>query len=347
MKRIKILGLAGSLLLALGLIWYVATPRVTPNSPSPTMAAAPMPQGVPTKPLEKVSFRLSWVHDLAYAGLYLAKDNGYFEREGLDVKLEPGGFGLDPIKQVATGSDQFGIAGAGNLLVARAQSVPVVAVGIYFQRTGVAYLTHKESGITTFKQFKGKRVGVQTGTDTDVLYRALLVKNGMTSKDVREVPIQYDMAPFLNNLIDVLPGYITNQPITLRGKGIEVNVISADSEGLQIYGSVFFTSERIINERPDLVERCIRALQHGWKDAFENKDQAIAAARRWAPDFDPKDLPKIYDAAMPLIKADIPGVSINGMDVQRWRTTMKVMQDSGLLKGDVDLSKAYTTKFVR
>ena len=296
--------------------------------------------------LEKVTFRLSWVHDLAYAGLYLAKDNGYFEQEGLDVTLEPGGFGLDPIKQVASGADQFGIAGAGNLLLARAKGISVVAVGIYFQRSGVGYVTRKDSGITSFKQFKGKRVGVQTGTDTDVLYRVLLRRNGLTSEDVEEVPVQYDMAPFLNGQIDVLPGYVTNQPITLRDQGFDVNVISADSEGLNYYGSTFITTEKLIEERPDLVRTFMRALQRGWQDAFEHKDQAIAAAQRWAPDFDPDVLPYIYDAAMPLIKADIPGVPTNGMDDERWRITMEVMQMSGMLTEAIDLSEAYTKAFV-
>jgi NitT/TauT family transport system substrate-binding protein len=345
----KVIGLVVVLALALG-GWYWLDQRakspVTTGQAPVTAPGSSASQATP-KQLQKATMRLSWVHDLAYAGIYLAKENGHFERAGLDVKLEPGGFGLDPIKQVASGADHFGIAGAGNLLVARSQGVPVVAIGIYFQRSGVGYTTRKESGITTVTQFKGKRVGVQTGTDTDTLYRVLLARAGLRSKDVTEVPVQYDMTPFISGQIDVLPGYVTNQPITLRGKGIDVNVISADSEGLKFFGSVFFTTEKMIAEQPQVVRAFVQALQAGWKDAFENKDQAIAAARRWAPEFDPKDLPLIYDSAIPLIRSDIPGVPINGMDDERWRTTLSVMKDGGLLKGDIDLSKAYDKRFTQ
>lgn len=341
MKKIAVGALAA--VLAAAIYFAATTSHIIPADTS----TAVQPAAQPPAKLEKVSFRLSWVHDLAYAGLYLAKDNGHFKRAGLDVDLQPGGFGLDPIKQVATGADDFGIAGAGNLLAARAQGIPIVAIGIYFQRSGVGYTTRKESGITSFKQFKGKRIGVQTGTDTDMVYRVLLKRNGLTPKDVREVPIQYDMAPFLNNQIDVLPGYVTNQPITLRGKGIDVNVISASDEGLNFYGNVFFTTEKMIQERPEFVKQFMHALQLGWKDAFENKEATIAAARRWAPDFDPKDLPLIYDAAIPLIKADIPGVPINGMNDERWRITMQVIRDAGLLKEDIDIRKAYTKAFTQ
>lgn len=343
MKRI----IVAALVMALAVAGYFSLkgPLQAPSS-EPVASTAPA-NSATKKKLEKVVLRLSWVHDLAYAGIYLAKDKGYFKRNGLDVSLEPGGFGLDPIKQVATGTDQFGIAGAGNLLLARAQGVPIVAIGIYFQRSGVGYFTRQDSGITSFKQFRGKLIGVQTGTDTDVLYRVLLKRNGMTSKDVHEVPIQYDMAPFLTKQIDVLPGYVTNQPIVLSDKGINVNTITADSEGLNYYGSVFFTTEKMIQEHPDIVLKFMQSLQQGWKDAFDHKDQAIEAAKRWAPDFDPKILPQIYDAAIPLIKSDIAGVPINGMDDSRWLTTLQVMKDSGMLVREIELEKAYNKSFTK
>lgn len=329
---------------------YVGVNRGTVQSPpvstAPSASAAAVTQPGAKKQLEKINFRLSWVHDLAYAGLYIAKDKGFFEEEGLDVTLQPGGFGLDPIKQVATGADSFGIAGAGNVLMARTQGIPVVAIGAYFQVNGVGFMTRKDSGITSFKQFKGKRVGIQTGSDTDTLYRALLVRNGLTPKDVKEIPIQYDMVPFLTKQIDVLPGYVTNQPITLRGQGVETNVITAASEGVRFYGSAFITSESLIREKPETVAKFMRAMAKGWKVFFENKDEAVAAARKWAPEFDPKDLPHIYDAAMPLIKGDTPELPINGMVEERWKVTEKVLRDAGLLKGELDLSKAFTTQFL-
>jgi len=351
MRRVGIVGVVVLVVAVLAYFWAVTSPQSTPT-PTPVAAttapAAPATVEKTTpKKLEKISFRLSWVHDLAYGGLYLAHDKGYFADEGLDVTIQPGGFGLDPVKQVGAGSDQFGIAGAGNLLVARQKGVPIVAIGTYFQRSGVGYFTRKDSGITKFSQFKGKRVGVQTGTDTDTTFRALLALNHMTSADVVEVPIQYDMAPFVSGNIDVLPGYVTNQPITLAAKGIETNIISADSEGLKFYGSIFITTEKMIAEHPELVRRFMRAMQRGWALFFKDKQAAVEAARRWAPEFDTKVLPKIYDAAMPLIRADIPGIPINGMTAERWKVTEKVMRTAGLVKGKLDLQAAYTLKFLK
>jgi NitT/TauT family transport system substrate-binding protein len=225
--------------------------------------------------------------------------------------------------------------------------VPVVAIAAEFQNTPVGFITRKDSGLTAFKDFKGKRIGIQTGADTDVLYRALLAMNGMTSKDVKEIPLQYDMSPFVSNLIDVLPGYVTNQPITLQSKGIGTNIISARSEGLHYYGNVFFTTEKTLRENPEQVRRFVRALQAGWQDALDNKADAIAALHKNTKDFDPNDLDKIYDAVTPFIRPDEKDVPLLGMTSARWENTTKVLQDAGLLKGQIDLTSAYTLQFIQ
>jgi len=305
------------------------------------------PTGKSAAVMEKVTLRLAWVYDMAEVGILVAKEKGYFAKEGLDVAIEPGGFGLDPIKLVATGSNDYGIGGAGNLLLGRAQGVPIVAIAAEFQNTPVGFVTRKDSGITSFAAFKGKRVGIQTGADTDVLYRALLAKNGMTSKNVKEVPIQFDMGPFVNNMIDVLPGYVTNQPITLKGKGFETNVITAASQGLSYYGNVFFTTEKTLKDKPEQVARFIRAVRAGWTDALANKTDAIATLRKYTQEFDPKDLDQIYDAVMPFIRPDEQGVPLLGMSQVRWENTAGVLVSAGLVKQAPELSASYTLQFTK
>lgn len=298
------------------------------------------------QPLENISFRLAWVPDMAEVGVFVAKERGHFEREGFDVSIEPGGFGLDPIRMVAAGSNDFGVGGAGNLLIARNQSVPVVAIAAEFQNTPVGFIAHSESGISDFDDFRDQRVGVQTGADTDVLYRALLARNEMTSRDVSEVPIQFDMGPFVNNVIDVLPGYVTNQPITLANQGFDVQVITAESQGLQYYGNVFFTTEDRINSNPDQVHRFVRAIRAGWQEALDDKNVAIDSLLAHTDDFDREELEEIYDAVMPFINPDEEGVELLGMTTERWESTADVLIEAGLVEEVDQIGEAYTRQFL-
>lgn len=296
----------------------------------------------PQAPVQ-ASLRLAWVYDMAEVGVFVAKEKGYYAKEGIDLKIEPGGFGLDPFKLVAAGSNDFGVGGAGNLLLAREKGMPVVAIGAEFQNTPVGFIVRDESKIINFKDFRGKKVGIQTGTDTDVLYQALLSQSGMKPSDVKEVPLDFNMTPFVAKNIDVLPGYVTNQPITLAGKGIKTRVLTAKSQGLSYYGNVYFVTEKILKEHPDLVQRFMKATKAGWEHALANKADAIAAMKVYTKDFGDSDLDKIYDAVMPFIKPDDQSVSLLGMTQQRWESTQNVLTTSGILKMPVDIKLSYTT----
>jgi len=290
---------------------------------------------------DKVSIRLAWVYDMAEVGVFVAKDKGFYEKEGIDLEIKPGGFGLDPMKLVATGSDQFGVGGAVNLLLAREKDMPLVAIGAEFQNTPVGFIARSDSGIRNFTDFKGRKVGVQSGADTDTMYRALLAKSGMSSKDVQEVPIQFDPRPFVAGQIDVLPGYVTNQPITLRNQGIDTVVITASSQGLNIYGNIYFVSEDMLRKNPDLVARFLRATKAGWEWAFAHPEDAIAAMKARSQDFSDEDLKAIHAAVVPFIKPDESSVPLLGMTRARWEATYDVLIKAGLSSSPKPIDGAF------
>lgn len=299
---------------------------------------------VPSQAPVKISLRLAWVYDMAEVGVFVAKEKGFYAKEGIDLNIEPGGGNSGPpFPLVSARSFDFGVGGAGELLMARSQGMPVVAIGAEFQNTPVGFIVREESDIRTFSDFRRKRVGIQTGSDTDTLYRALLSKNGLKSTDIKERPINFSMALFLANEIDVLPGYVTNQPITLAGKGVKTRVITAKSEGLNYYGNIYFVTEKTLKERPDLVKRFMRATKAGWEHALTNKADAIAALKVYTKDFGDSDLDKIYDAVMPFIKPDEQSVPLLGMTRQRWESTQNVLTSSGVMKKPLDISSAYST----
>ena len=291
--------------------------------------------------LEKASLRLAWVYDMAEVGIFVAKDRGYYEEEGIDLEIKPGGFGLDPLKLVAAGSDTFGVGGAVNLLLAREKGLPLVSIAAEFQETPVGFITRKDSGIINFPDFKSRKVGVQTGADTDTIYRALLNKFNMTPLDLTEVPIQFDPTPFASGQIDVLPGYVTNQPITLANQGIETKVITAESQGLSVYGNIYFVSEKTLKEHPKLAERFLRATKRGWDLALSSPEEAIASIKSRSKDFSDADLRKIYAAVVPFIKPT-NGEPVLTQNLKKWKATQDALKGSGLSPSPVDINAAFT-----
>jgi ABC-type nitrate/sulfonate/bicarbonate transport system substrate-binding protein len=231
---------------------------------------------------------------------------------------------------VAAKSDLIGVGGAVNLLLAREKGLPVKAIAAEFQKTPVGFIVHANSGIETFSDFRGKRIGIQTGTDTETLYRALLHHHGMDATEVTEVPIQYDPSPFVTGRIDVLPGYLTNQPITLANRGIPTRVITAEAAGLNVYGNVYFVTEDTLEQKPELVDAFLRATLRGWELALSSPELAVAALRKRSKDFEERDLLRIHAAVEPFIlPPEVPN-SLLQMSVERWGETASALEATGL-----------------
>src|SRR5262245_45322175 len=78
--------------------------------------------------LTQVTLQLNWFPEVEHGGYYAALVHGYYREAGLNVKILPGGADTPVVQQVARRSVTFGIVNADNILFARAQQVPVVAV---------------------------------------------------------------------------------------------------------------------------------------------------------------------------------------------------------------------------
>lgn len=289
---------------------------------------------------KKVTYRLKWIKDIMSGGPIVAAEKGFFKNRGLEVEVLAGGFDLDPIKLVASGSDTFGVTGADTLLMARSKGIPIVAIGMEYQKTPVVFISKNQSGIRRPQDFIGRKVGVKFGTDAETVYMALLAKTGIDRKKITEVPLKWDMTPFFTGQVEVLPGWIINQPLVARNKGLEINVIEVDDYGINFYGNTYFTSEKTLKERPDLVKNFMAGVVDGWFYVFRHKDESIEICMKHGNKLDKKHQVEEYDAMLPLF------VSENGrfcwMTDQRWQETHDTLLNLGLLTKPLDLKKAYS-----
>lgn len=295
--------------------------------------------------IHKVSTRLKWLPGATYIGSIVAKEAGYFEKEKLEVAIFPGGFEADSIKLVAAGSNDFGITGAEQLLQARANGIPIVAIFMELRYSPAGWMTLKSSGITTPKDFIGKKVGAQYGTNIEPTLDALLAKLQINPKELTRIPVKYNVAPLFSGQVDVLPVYLTGQPVQARLEGKDVNTIAPSDYGIQLYGNVYFTTEAMIKEHPAIVQRFVNGLVAGWQLAVRQPEQAV----RYLLKAEPKLTESLESA---VLKATIPFVvggssePVGVMGDAGWEETKHIMSRFGGLHEDVDITSAYTNGFV-
>ncbi len=78
--------------------------------------------------LVPVTLQLNWYPEAEHGGYYAALVHGFYRDAGLDVTILSGGPETPVIQQVARGKAMFGVVNADNILFARAQQAPVVAL---------------------------------------------------------------------------------------------------------------------------------------------------------------------------------------------------------------------------
>ena len=223
----------------------------------------------------------------------------------------------------------------------------MVAVAAMFQKDPSVLIAHPGVGNDSLAALKGKPIMI--GADTRVGWWLFLKsKFGYSDDQIR--PYTFNVAPFLVDKNAVQQGYLTSEPLLIEQQGIKPVVFLIADAGYASYGSIIQTSRKLIEEKPDLVQRFVDASIEGWY-SYLYGDPAPANA------LIKKDNPEMTDAllayAMGKIKergivdsGDTEKSGIGAMNDERWKDFFDVMATQGLYPPAMDYHKAYTLQFV-
>lgn len=297
---------------------------------------------------EVVSLQMSWIHEYSSSLFHTADHNGHYTDEGLNVTIAEGGFSeagyIDPITEVLAGNAEFGLGNAMQLLQARADGKPVVAVASILQRSPLALISLKDNDIRGPQDLVGQRVAVNQD-ETEALFNALLDFSDVDVAAVNVLPrATFGIDPLLNDEVDVMTSWIVNEGVMIEEAGQEANYILFSDYALDSYDFLIFTTEDIIENQPELVERFLRATFNGAQDAIDNPDQAVEATLTFAEGLDYDAQLRRLEATIPLM--NVPGRNLGEMDIEVWDATQQILFDAGLLADMVDIESVYTMAFI-
>lgn len=296
---------------------------------------------------DNVSLRLKWVFQSQFAGAFAAKEEGFFKKAKMQVTINPGGIDFNPIKLVASGSDQFAITSADQVLLAKAKRIPIKAVAMIFQDDPIVFFSLKEKGILHPKDFIGKVVGVKYGYNNEVEYRAMLRKFGIDQKQIKEIPIKVDLSPLFTGQVDIFTGYISNEPLVAIEKGYEINIIRPQDYGIKMYADCLITTDEIIKNNPDLVRKFIKAFFEGWQWVVENPEKAVDCVLKVNPSLDKVHERKMLKKIIELMTGgDATKHGMGYMSYEGWLATYNLLAESGLIESPFDPRDAFTTEFI-
>src|SRR6187402_1383082 len=217
-----------------------------------------------------VNMQLGWLLSGNQIGEVCAKQLGFYEQEGIELKFQTGGPNIDGVAVVAAGRFEIGqVSSSPSLMLAASQDIPVVCFAAGAQEHPYTFFSSTKKPVNTPKDMVGKKVGIQaTGV---ILLRALLAKNSIPEKDVEIVTIGADMSPLLTGQVDVVTGWQTNVT-ALKPLGADRVDLRLWDTGEKLYALPYYATVTTIQKRPDVLQKFLRATARGYAYTKANPD---------------------------------------------------------------------------
>jgi putative riboflavin transport system substrate-binding protein len=299
----------------------------------------------PTTALDHVKLPVGYIPNIQFAPLYVAVERGYFQQAGIEIDFDYS-YETDAVSLVGANNLQFAVVSGEQVLLARAQGLPVVYVCAWYQQYPVAVVSKTQQGIKTVADLKGKKIGLPGLFGANYIgLDALLFSGGLTERDVRLDSIGFNqVAALAADQDQVVSVYTTNEPVQLEAEGYRLNEIRV-ADHVQLASNGLITNEKTIGQNPDLVRRMSRAFLMGLADTIADPATAYQVSLKYVPDLSRADATtqkEILARSIALWKADRLGWS----DPQAWTNMQDTLLKMGLLKEKLDLAQAFTNRFV-
>jgi NitT/TauT family transport system substrate-binding protein len=134
---------------------------------------------LPSQAADKVVLGLDWQALGRHAGFFVAKANGFYEREGLDVDILRGYGAADSVKRLAAGESTFAFGDYGSLILARAEGIKVKAIAMIYARGPYVLWTRQDAKIASPKDLIGKSIGSPAGASVRLLFPPLRTQQAL------------------------------------------------------------------------------------------------------------------------------------------------------------------------
>ncbi len=294
--------------------------------------------------ITKVRLPMGYIPNVQYAAYYIAAEKGYFKEAGIDVEFDYK-FETDGVKLVGAGELPFAVVSGEQVVLARAQGLPVKYVGQWYRRYPIAIFSLADKNIKNAADLKGKTLGVPIlAGATYVGWRAYAKANGLSENDVTVTPIGFTQAAAVQQgKVDAAVGYSVNEPIVLRQNGVSVNVIDIGAQ-VDMVANGIMTNDKTIKDNPQLVRGMVTALTRGIKDMIANPDEAMKISAKYVEKLSPDDATQ--KAVLLATVDNLRGERIGVSEAKAWENTVDVLLSMGLIKEKIDVGMLYTNEFV-
>lgn len=231
---------------------------------------------------DKLTLQLKWVTQGQFAGYYVAQDKGFYEEEGLEVDIKPGGPDVAPPQVIAGGGADVVVDWMPSALATREKGVPLVNIAQPYKKSGMMLTCRKDTDITKPEDFRGRTLGVWFGGNEYPFLSWMNHLNIPTQGGDDGVVVLkqgFNVDPLIQKQADCISTMTYNEYWQVIDAGIpedQLIVFPYEEQGAATLEDGLYVLDKSL-EDPEMVNklaRFVRASMKGWKYAAEHPDEA-------------------------------------------------------------------------
>jgi NitT/TauT family transport system substrate-binding protein len=290
-----------------------------------------------------VRLALNWFPEAEHGGFYAAQVHGLYSAQNVEVNILGGGPDAPVIQRVATGAVEFGITNADDVLYARAQQMPIVALMAPYQINPRCIMVHAASGIERIEQIQNITLAM---SQRPAFSHYLRWKYSLEGVNI--VPYPGNVSQFLALADFAQQGYVFSEPFVARQQGGDPRALLVADIGFNPYASVLIASEETVRQQPDLVRAVVAASVEGWSHYLRQP----ASTNRHINSLNPEMGLEIlaYGAAESrdlVLDAVAQKKGLGHMDAARWHELRQQMVAASLIDADAaPADQAFEAQFL-
>jgi ABC-type nitrate/sulfonate/bicarbonate transport system substrate-binding protein len=305
-----------------------ATATSATSTASATTAAGATPTTM-SSAAYPLSFQLSWLNTVEFAGSYFAEKNGYYGSNGVAVKLLPGGPNVSVEPLIAQGTAFVGQSGIDQIAQAVNNGAALKIVAMLFQRNPFCVVSKASTPIKTPQDLLGKKIGVAAANQT--AWNAFVKLNKLDASKIHNVPVQFDPTPVATGQVDGQVVFVDNEVIQLQLKGVQTATLLFEDFNYHLATDAYAVLKSTLTDtkKRQALVGFLRGDIKGWQDALAQPE----AAAHLTVDQYGKTIGLGYDQQLGEMKAQTPLIqnaytqthglaTIDPSAISTWLTTL-------------------------
>lgn len=308
------------------------------KSDKPALHSVPL-----TPELTLVTLALEWFLNPDHLPLVVAKEQGFFRDEGINLSILIPTVPEESLDLVAEGKADFGVGEQTNLIKARDVGAPLISIGPLLAHTVVCLMYLQDGPIKRLEHLRHRKVG-WPGLAIDLpILGTMLEAAGLTHDDIQPVDVGFGLTEaLLTAKADAVFGAFVNyEQVEARSRGANVEFVSPTDYGVpDLYQLLLFTSDRLVKRDPALVRGFVRAYARGLEAAQDQPEESLGLYLKAHSMADPVLSAKTFDATLPFFPKDPK------QDGARWKAVRDWLHDRRVIKTRLPLETLFTNEFV-